>query len=76
MPASLLALAAGAFGIGTTEFIIMGLLTQVSQDLGISIPVAGTLISGYAIGVAIGAPLLTLGTRSWPRKSTRATPPS
>ena len=68
MPASLLALAAGAFGIGTTEFIIMGLLTQVSQDLGISIPVAGTLISGYAIGVAIGAPLLTLGTRSWPRK--------
>ncbi|MBF5007023.1 MFS transporter [Diaphorobacter caeni] len=68
MPASLLALAAGAFGIGTTEFIIMGLLTQVSQDLQISIPTAGTLISGYAIGVAIGAPLLTLGTRSWPRK--------
>ena len=68
MPTSLLALAAGAFGIGTTEFIIMGLLTQVSQDLHISIPVAGTLISGYAIGVAVGAPLLTLGTRSWPRK--------
>ena len=68
MPTSLLALAAGAFGIGTTEFIIMGLLTQVSQDLHISIPVAGTLISGYAIGVAVGAPLLTLGTRNWPRK--------
>ncbi len=68
MPAALLALAAGAFGIGTTEFIIMGLLTQVSQDLHISIPTAGTLISGYAIGVAVGAPLLTLGTRSWPRK--------
>lgn len=68
MPLSLLALAAGAFGIGTTEFIIMGLLTQVSQDLGISIPTAGTLISGYAIGVAVGAPVLTLLTRHWPRK--------
>lgn len=68
MPLSLLALAAGAFGIGTTEFIIMGLLTQVSEDLRISIPMAGTLISGYAIGVAIGAPVLTLLTRSWPRK--------
>ncbi|MEG2045611.1 MAG: MFS transporter [Comamonas sp.] len=68
MPLSLLALAAGAFGIGTTEFIIMGLLTQVSSDLGISIPTAGTLISGYAVGVAVGAPVLTLLTRHWPRK--------
>ena len=68
MPAALLALAAGAFGIGTTEFIIMGLLTQVSQDLQISIPTAGTLISGYAIGVAVGAPILTLASRHWPRK--------
>ena len=68
MPVSLLALAAGAFGIGTTEFIIMGLLTQVSQDLHISIPTAGTLISGYAFGVAVGAPVLTLATRRWPRK--------
>ena len=68
MPLSLLALAAGAFGIGTTEFIIMGLLTQVSADLGISIPTAGTLISGYAVGVAVGAPVLTLLTRGWPRK--------
>ena len=68
MPAALLALAAGAFGIGTTEFIIMGLLTQVSQDLNISIPTAGTLISGYALGVAVGAPVLTLASRRWPRK--------
>jgi len=68
MPLSLLALAAGAFGIGTTEFIIMGLLIQVSTDLHISIPTAGTLISCYAIGVAIGAPVLTLATRAWPRK--------
>ncbi|KAF1022386.1 MAG: Inner membrane transport protein YdhP [Paracidovorax wautersii] len=68
MPLSLLALAAGAFGIGTTEFVIMGLLTQVSEDLGISIPTAGMLISGYAVGVAVGAPVLTLLTRQWPRK--------
>ena len=68
MPLSLLALAAGAFGIGTTEFIIMGLLTQVGADLGISIPTAGTLISRYAVGVAVGAPLLTIATRHWPRK--------
>lgn len=68
MPLSLLALAAGAFGIGTTEFIIMGLLTQVSVDLGITLPMAGTLISGYAAGVAVGAPVLTLATRRWPRK--------
>ena len=68
MPPSLLALAAGAFGIGTTEFIVMGLLTQVGADLGISIPVAGTLISRYAIGMAVGAPLLTIAKRHWPRK--------
>ena len=68
MPLSLLALAAGAFGIGTTEFIIMGLLTQVGADLGISIPTAGTLISRYAVGVVLGAPLLTIATRRWPRK--------
>ena len=68
MPLSLLALAAGAFGIGTTEFIIMGLLTQVGADLGISIPTAGTLISRYAVGVVLGAPLLTIATRHWPRK--------
>lgn len=68
MPLSLLALAAGAFGIGTTEFIIMGLLSQVAGDLQVSIPTAGTLISGYAFGVALGAPVLTLLTRRWPRK--------
>ena len=68
MPLSLLALAAGAFGIGTTEFIVMGLLTQVGADVGISIPTAGTLISGYAVGVAVGAPLLTIAKRHWPRK--------
>jgi DHA1 family inner membrane transport protein len=59
MPAALLALAIGAFGIGTTEFVIMGLLPEVSTDFGVSIPSAGLLISGYAIGVVVGAPLLT-----------------
>jgi DHA1 family inner membrane transport protein len=69
MPISLLALTAGAFGIGTTEFVIMGLLLQVSADLHVSIAAAGLLISGYALGVAIGAPVLTLATRNLPRKS-------
>ncbi len=64
MPAALLALAIGAFGIGTTEFVIMGLLPEVATDFGVSIPSAGLLISGYALGVVVGAPLLTaIGSR-------------
>ncbi|NYI03940.1 MFS transporter [Allostreptomyces psammosilenae] len=64
MPLALLALAIGAFGIGTTEFVIMGVLPQVADDFGVSIPTAGWLVSGYALGVVLGAPLLTvLGTR-------------
>ncbi|MFF8811542.1 MFS transporter [Streptomyces pactum] len=64
MPLALLALATGAFGIGTTEFVIMGLLPQIADDYGVSIPIAGLLVTGYAIGVVIGAPLMTvLGTR-------------
>ncbi|CCV10835.1 MFS transporter [Mesorhizobium sp. STM 4661] len=69
MPLALYALAAGAFGIGVTEFVIMGLLLDVSKDLGVSISAAGQLISGYALGVVIGAPLLTIATGSWPRKT-------
>lgn len=69
MPLALYALAAGAFGIGVTEFVIMGLLLDVSSDLGVSISAAGQLISGYALGVVIGAPLLTIATGSWPRKT-------
>jgi DHA1 family inner membrane transport protein len=69
MPIALLALAAGAFGIGTTEFVIMGLLLQVSADLHVSIAQAGLLISGYALGVAVGAPVLTIATRRLPRKT-------
>lgn len=68
MPLALLALAIGAFGIGTTEFVIMGLLPEVAGDFGVSIPTAGFLVTGYALGVVLGAPLMTaLGTRI-PRK--------
>jgi len=64
MPLALLALAIGAFGIGTTEFVIMGVLPEVAGDFGVSVPTAGRLVSGYALGVVVGAPLLTvLGTR-------------
>ncbi|MEU9973785.1 MFS transporter [Streptomyces sp. NPDC051014] len=68
MPLALLALAIGAFGIGTTEFVIMGLLPEVAGDFGVSIPTAGLLVTGYALGVVLGAPLMTvLGTKV-PRK--------
>lgn len=67
LPIALLALAAGAFGIGVTEFVIMGLLLEVGADLGVSTSAAGLLISGYAIGVVVGAPLLTILTARWPR---------
>ena len=64
MPLALLALAIGAFVIGNTEFVIMGLLPEVAGDFGVSIPTAGYLVTGYALGVLFGAPLMTaLGTR-------------
>jgi MFS transporter, DHA1 family, inner membrane transport protein len=68
MPIPLLALAISAFAIGTTEFVIMGLLPQVASDLAVSIPSAGLLVSGYALGVAVGAPLLAVVTSKMPRK--------
>jgi MFS transporter, DHA1 family, inner membrane transport protein len=64
----LLALAIGAFGIGVTEFAPMGLLPVIAQDLQVSIPAAGLLISAYALGVMIGAPLMTLTTGRLPRR--------
>ena len=70
MPMSVYALTIGSFGIGTTEFIIMGLLVQVATELQVSLPQAGLLISGYALGVFVGAPLLTLATRRLPHKNT------
>ncbi len=68
-PLALYALTAGAFGIGTTEFVIMGLLVRVAADLHVSIVAAGLLISGYALGVVVGAPLLTAATSRMPRKT-------
>ncbi|WEY39151.1 MFS transporter [Paraburkholderia sp. SUR17] len=68
MPIPLLALAISAFAIGTTEFVIMGLLPDVARDLSVSIPSAGLLVTGYALGVAVGAPLLAVVTSRMPRK--------
>ncbi len=65
----LLALAAGAFGIGVTEFAPMGLLPVIATDLGVTIPTAGLLISAYALGVMLGAPLMTLTTGRVPRRA-------
>jgi len=69
MPIQLYAFALGAFAIGTTEFVIMGLLPQVAADLAISIPVAGLLVTGYALGVVVAAPIMTLGTTKVDRKT-------
>ncbi|MGW2524135.1 MFS transporter [Streptomyces sp. NPDC001617] len=68
MPAGLVALALGGFGIGLTEFVIAGLLPQVARSLAVSEAAAGWLISGYALTVAIGAIAVTAATASLPRK--------
>ena len=69
MPIALLALTLSAFAIGTTEFVIVGLLPTVAADLGIGLPSAGLLVSLYALGVAVGAPVLTALTGRVPRKA-------
>jgi MFS transporter, DHA1 family, inner membrane transport protein len=69
MPLPLLALAVAAFGIGTTEFVIMGLLPDVARDLAVSIPAAGMLVSAYALGVTIGAPIVAIAIANVPRKA-------
>ncbi|WP_191603205.1 MFS transporter [Marinomonas algicola] len=69
MPLALLALTLSAFAIGTTEFVIVGLLPTMASDLAVSLPSAGLLVSLYALGVAIGAPVLTALTGRWNRKS-------
>ncbi len=66
MKKALLALAIGGFGIGMTEFVIMGILPEVAEALQISIPRAGHFISAYALGVVVGAPLLTAFGSKWP----------
>lgn len=64
-----LALAVGSFGIGTGEFAIMGLLPEVARDLGVTIPQAGHVISTYAIGVVVGAPVLAVLTAHWRQRT-------
>src|ERR1700675_4080035 len=64
----LLALAMACFGIGTTEFVIMGLLPEVAGDLGVTIPQAGLLVSGYALSVAFGSPFLAVATARMDRR--------
>lgn len=68
-PLPILALAVASFGIGTTEFVIMGLLPEVARDFDVTIPQAGHLVSGYAMGVVIGAPLVAMATAPLPRKT-------
>ncbi|MEL0619835.1 MFS transporter [Psychrobacter proteolyticus] len=68
MPLALWALTLSAFAIGTTEFVIVGLVPTIAADLGVSLPSAGLLVSLYAVGVAIGAPILTALTGRWNRK--------
>lgn len=64
MPLALLALTLGAFGIGTTEFVVVGLLPDIAATYSVSIPTAGLVVTGYALGVVAGAPVMTgLGTR-------------
>lgn len=67
-PVSILSLTIGAFAIGMTEFVIMGILPNVAEDLHVSISHAGQLITGYALGVAFGGPLLALFTHRLPQK--------
>ena len=64
----LLALAVGAFGIGTTEFGPMGMLSTIAEGVHVSIPSAGMLVSAYAMGVMVGAPIMTLLLARWPRR--------
>lgn len=68
MPSALYALALGGFGIGLTEFVIMGLLPEVAADFGVSEAAAGYLISGYALSVAVGAVVLTIALNRVARK--------
>lgn len=69
MPLPLFALFLAAFAFGTTEFVIAGILPDVAQGLGVSIPFAGYLVSGYALGIAIGGPFLTMATRRVSRRT-------
>ena len=68
MPVALYALAIGAFGIGLTEFVIAGILPQIASEFGIDVPTAGLMATTYALGVFVGAPILTVLGAKVPRK--------
>ncbi|MFT3696840.1 MAG: MFS transporter [Kofleriaceae bacterium] len=69
MRTPIIALAIAAFAIGTTEFVIIGLLPDVATDLEVSLASAGFLVTGYALGVAVGAPVIAVLTKSWPTRA-------
>lgn len=68
MPIALFALTISAYAIGTAEFVLVGIIPIISADLSVSVPSAGLLVSLYALGVAVGAPLLTAATGKMPAK--------
>lgn len=70
MPRALVALAIGAFAIGSTEFVVIGLLPQIAEGLDVTVPAVGLLITAYAIGVVIGAPTLTALSSRWTTRQT------
>ncbi len=70
MPLAILALTLASFAIGTSEFIIMGLMPEVAGSLNVSLPQAGLLVTFYALGVVFGGPVLAMATARIPRKRT------
>ncbi|WP_039789180.1 MFS transporter, partial [Actinoalloteichus spitiensis] len=68
MPLPLYLLALGVFAMGTSEFMLAGLLPDIASDLGVTVGTAGTLISAFAIGMITGAPLVAALARGWPRR--------
>jgi DHA1 family inner membrane transport protein len=69
MPIAVYALALAAFAVGSAEFVISGILPGLATDLSVSIPTAGLLVTAYAIGVAIGGPIITIATARWPQRN-------
>jgi MFS transporter, DHA1 family, inner membrane transport protein len=63
MPYAILAMALGAFAVGTTEFVVIGLLPTIASDLSVNTATAGLLVTGYAVGIAVGGPILRFAMR-------------
>jgi DHA1 family inner membrane transport protein len=69
MNPALASLAVAAFAVGTTEFVVMGLLPRIADDLAVSVPAAGAIVTAYAAGVVVGAPIMAVATNRLPRKA-------